>query len=329
MVVIPRHRPEMANLNSFYVDIQRLMEHFRGALEAGCIHFRSADARAAVYFEMDEILSAVYSAGEKEIHGAKGIDAILAAADSAHFTIDIYRLDPDEIHLWAGMNGAVPLYENLSSAFTDPAALIRKMSSEKLTGYIAVDIESRNEEGLLFFNNGQIIAGSFSWRVRRVSQPAAAKELFIQRVKTSGGVFHVGSAAQQESSQTPEPPGSGTAPDPSVLKTLEELLIILEQTVSMEKRISTPFMTLLKKKLVQKAERYEFLDPFAAEFGYENRKIVFTGDAGEKELARGIVETVLDLARELGLLGRLGPALKNWRRQYSEEIAAWGIRLKL
>lgn len=333
MVVIPRQKPDVANLNSYYVDIDRLIEHYQGVMGTGCVHFVSGDAEGAVYFEPDEILNSVFQAQDRRLSGPVGLDAILRAARQQNFTIGVFHLSSREIYLWAGMAEAEILYENLSAAFTDPAALIRKMQKEALTGYIAADIGHRKERGLLFFNKGQIIGGSFSWVAGTVADPDRAQDILIRKIGASGGTFHVGRvspagekpAAPETTAPAPaEPEPAAAVPDAFTLTALESLLAGAERMVTDERRIKAEFGALLKKQFVRIADQFEFLDPFAAEFTYADRKITFVGEADEGQLIRGVVTALRGVGAEIGLEERITALLTAWLHQQRKKRPGFG-----
>ena len=62
------------------------------------------------------------------------------------------------------------------------------------------------------------------------------------------------------------------------------------------------FSKILKKKFVENAEQYAFLDPFAAEFEYADQRIKFSGIATDQELIDGVTHSLTQLAQELGLV---------------------------
>ena len=51
MLVIPKEKPVVENLNSFYLDIRKLFEHYQGELGSGAVHFKSPSAEAVVFFD--------------------------------------------------------------------------------------------------------------------------------------------------------------------------------------------------------------------------------------------------------------------------------------
>jgi hypothetical protein len=102
-------------------------------------------------------------------------------------------------------------------------------------------------------------------------------------------------------------------------------MAIFERTVSAKKSIPSDFATVLNRKFVEKADRYPFLDPFAAEFKYANEKIKLEGDTTDEELTQGLVESIKELAAELDALTQFKRNLVTWMKKYSEEVKLFGI----
>jgi hypothetical protein len=87
------------------------------------------------------------------------------------------------------------------------------------------------------------------------------------------------------------------------------------------------FNKALRKKFVENADKYAFLDPFAAEFEYADRTVSFTGDTEEEVLAKGVVESVLELAHEHGMMSEFENYLASWIRKYDRRLSDYGIHL--
>ena len=324
MLITPKENPFIGNLNSYYLDIGKLIEHCQGEIGSGAIHFRSPNEEGIVFFDKDEILDGTLQNKDGELGGKTVIKHLIASADNNNFIIDIYGIDPEKIYFWANMRGAKKIYKDLSTEFTDLEGLIKKMISEKLTGYIEVSISEDKEGGLIFFTNGEIIGGSYSWGKGELNGSKESQKLLIEKTKESGGVFHVSriSFTNEEESETKEIKKETSS---NVLPALEDLLVIFERTLMSNNKSTTDFNTLLKKKFVEMVDKYAFLDPFAAEFDYDNQKITFTGNASDEELVNGVIESVEDLAGELGILPQFVEELAPWSQKHAKEVARFGI----
>lgn len=325
MLIIPKEKPDIGNLNSYYLDIRKLIEHFQGELGSGAICFKGPGEAGAIFFDKEEILDGILQDKNGESGGKTAVKRLMDAAGDNSFIIDIYGIDPDKIYFWANVRGAKKIYKNLSTEFTDLEGLIKKMGAEKLTGYIDISINNGEEGGLIFYNNGEIIGGSYSRGKGELNGSKESQELLIEKTRKLGGVFHVSEIALTKGEEASESIEIKEKFSSNVLPALEELLGIFERMITSNKKIKTDFNTLLKKKLVKKADKYVFLDPFAGEFKYSNRKITFSGDASDEDLVNALIESVEDLAGELGILPMLADRLAPWSQKYAKELEGFGI----
>ena len=324
MLITPKESPDIGNLNSYYLDTKKLIEHCQGELGSGAIHFKGPAEEGLIFFDKDEILDGTLQNKDGELGGKGAIKRLLDAAGDNSYVIDIYRIDQEKIYFWSNIRGAKKIYKDLSTEFTDLDGLINKMISEKLTGFIEVSINENREGGFIFFNNGEIIGGSYSWGKGELDGSKESQKFLIEKTKELGGIFHVNriSFAKEEESESKEIREESSS---NVIAALEELLVIFEKIFTSKNKSKTDFNTLLRKKFVQMVDKYVFLDPFAGEFDYDNQKITFAGDASDEELVNGIIESVEDLAGELGILPQLAEELGPWSKKHAKEVARFGI----
>jgi hypothetical protein len=327
MVIIPKEKPVIENLNIYYLDIKKLLEHYQGEIGSGGVHFKSHGAEGVIFFDKDDLLNAFFEEEEVDLTGAQAIDQLINAGGQYNFSVSVYQLSLAEVYFWASIPSAEKMYEGLSTEFTDLEGLIRKMSSEKLTGYIDVTLGGGPEGGLIFIINGKIIGGSYSWNNGESTPSQKNQELLIGKTKESGATFNVCRIPLSKMEAGGESRTGFSRPSRAVLSMLEELMVIFENTVSARKKIKSDFTKLLKKKFVENAEKYAFLDPFADEFDYSNRKIDFSGAASDKELTDGVVNSIQELALELGMLPQLLNACAEWSDKYAKQLENFSIKL--
>jgi hypothetical protein len=329
MIILPKEKPVVQNLNSYYLDINKLLEHFQGELGSGGIHFSSTVAEGVIFFDKDDFLNGIYEDKDVNLKGKEAIHAMIEGVKNYNFAISIYEIHPERIYFWANIPKAEIIYEGLSTEFTDLEGLIRKMSAEKLTGYIDVTIGNGEEGGLIFLNNGQIIGGSFSWSKGELNRTEEGMQPLIKKTKDSGGVFNVMKIPQEMKKEKNEVKATTETKPKKIeakpLTMIQELLIILERIINNTKNIKTDFNTLLKKKFIEKAEKYSFLDPFANEFTYIEQKVSFTGDASDEALFSGIIESVREMADVQGILSKVRTELGPWSQKYAGVLAKWGV----
>ncbi len=327
MVIIPKEKPVVENLNIYYLDIKKLLEHYQGEIGSGGVHFKSHGAEGVIFFDKDDLLNAFYEEKELNLTGAQAIEQLINAGGQYNFTVNIYQLSFEEVYFWASIPSAEKMYEGLSTEFTDLEGLIRKMSSEKLTGYIDITIGAGQEGGLIFIINGKIMGGSYSWDNGATAPSKKNQELLIGKTKESGATFDVCRIPLSKMKAEGQSTTGLAKPSKAILGMLEELMVIFENTVTSRKKMKTDFTKLLKKKFVENAERYAFLDPFADEFDYSNHQIDFSGAASDKQLTDGVVNSIQELALELGMLPELLDACAEWSDKYAKQLEKFSIKL--
>jgi hypothetical protein len=175
MVIFPREEPVIENLNSYYLEGLKLLEHYQGQLDSGAIHFKSAAAEGAVFFDKDGLLEGVYESRQEKILGKEAVERLIRSTASDNYTIGVFKIETDEIYFWTGILGAKRVYEDLSAEFTDLDGLIRKMALEKLSGYIEISLTQSREVGLIFFRNGLILGGAYSRENSRLEEPGRGR----------------------------------------------------------------------------------------------------------------------------------------------------------
>jgi hypothetical protein len=327
MIVIPKEKPVIENLNSYYVDVRKLFEHYQGELGAGGIHFKSLHSEGVVFFDKDDFLNGVFADKGGEVKGQAAIDKLVNSASEFNFSLSVYAIEPDKLYFWANIPNAMEIYKDLSTEFTDLEGLVKKMISERLTGYIDVSIGQGEEGGIIFLSDGAIIGGSYSWGEGEVIRTEESRELLLEKTKEKGGTFQVCRISLAKEAKEDVDAIEVAATSPDVLEVIKDLLGISERLFASRKEIKADFTTLLKKKFVDKANQYAFLDPFAGEFEYADQEVNYTGNASEKELAGGVAACVRELAEDLGILDRLREELAPWSNRYSEILGELGVSI--
>jgi hypothetical protein len=325
MVVIPKQQPVLENLNIYYLDIRKLLEHFQGEIGTGGIYFKSHAAEGVIFFDQDQLVSGFFQDKKVSISGNEAVERLLTAGDEYNFSVNIYQIGPEEVYFWAGIPTAEKIYKNLSTEFTDLEGLIKKMSAEKMTGYIDVTIGSGEENGLIFLINGKIMGGSYSWGNGSPNPSKKNQDLLILKTKELGGIFNVCRIPIKNAQADNQPVALKTnKPKPAIVM-MEALLSIFEKVVDKKRKKKADFQKLLKQKFVENADRYSFLDPFAGEFEYAEQKITLSGRVSDRDLVDGVVAVVNEMARDLGLQSTLIVNLDSWLEEYADELEVYDV----
>ncbi|MGD9053518.1 MAG: hypothetical protein PVI38_18205 [Desulfobacterales bacterium] len=327
MVVIPSQQPVLENLNAYYLDIRKLLEHFQGEIGSGGIHFKSHTAEGVLFFDQDQLLSGFLQEKNNTLSGHEAIERLLQAGKAYNFIVTVYQIDSEEVYYWAGIQTAEKIYKDLSTEFTDLEGLIKKMGSEKLTGYVDIRIGSGEKRGFIFLINGKIRGGSCSWGNGTPSPSSAHQKLLIQKTKELGGTFNVSRIVLNNLPTDSTPIDDAQADSETAIVMMEALLVIFETVVRENTKKKTDFQKLLKQNLVESAERFAFLDPFAGEFEYAQQSITFSGRASNRDLVQGVCAVVKKMAHDLGLYSALLQKLESWSEEYADELLYYDVNL--
>ncbi|NNF97788.1 MAG: hypothetical protein HKM93_00255 [Desulfobacteraceae bacterium] len=327
MVIIPKGKAIITNLNGYYLKLDRLIEHYQGEVGSGEIFFSSSTGEGILYFDQHEVLEGYLQEKGKEISGKPAVKYLMNLPENVNFSVSIYALDEEDIYFWLYIPSAKLLHDNLSSEFTDLEGLVKKMTTEKLTGYIDIAINSGKANANLFFKNGRIFEDSYSWESPATGTSRKSMAALLTKTKELGGTFKVYQIAVNSKpvSEEPEPPPETSSTD--VIPMLSNLLNVLERTANASPKRNGNFATILKKKFLEKADKYSFLDPFADEIQYTGSKLKFTGQADNRELIEAITACVKEMNKEHGLQKQFLKELVPWVTKFKKEIKQYSIKL--
>jgi hypothetical protein len=344
MIVVPKETPIIEELNSYYVNIEKLFLYYRGVIDSGCAHFRLPSSEGVIFFDAFNLINGTFKDQTSLLRGKAAIDLLFQEARSKNVMISIYEIPPEKIAFWANVANAEDLYKDLSTEFTDLEGLIRKMASDRLTGYIEVTFNA-NDIAVLFLHNGQVI-GSISaeskWQLVRTEK---FQRDLVEKSRKLGAILNVRKILIEqmgrEKANTPsptQPQSNENVPNPqkkpisdlpvqekdtrplNIREMLQYLMLIYDKFISGNKRIRGDFDTLLKRKFVEKVDKYDFLDPFTEEFKYANGKIEYSGRVDDARLATGLLECLQEIAAENDMQTWLDKSLWPLREKYTSEI---------
>ena len=359
MIIIPREKPAIKNMNSYYLNMQKLIEHYQGELGAGVVYFKAPSMECALFFDEYQVVSGCCEEKGKKTIGKTAIERIVKLSSLRNFSVSVYYVRPDRLYFWANLPNSKTIYNNLTTEFTDLDRLIRKMEGEKLTGYIDVQLKGDFKGGILFFFNGEVIGGLSSKDQGNIDRSSTFREDLITHSAEHGGKFSVSQIFMDEKinrsaspavafqsktrkSRSPEKAGVKGKKDlktpldrtekpgvdeAKVLSMLGELLGTIEQLVKNNRKIRHDFETLLNQMFVEKVDQYDFLDPFSAEFRYSGGKVEYTGEPDLDVLAKAISECVVEIAQRNELTAVLRQELHPWRNKFANEVVEFDLRL--
>lgn len=318
IIVIPKNIPVIQNLHSYYVNVRKLLEHYQGEIGCGGILLSAPAAEGAIFFDKDGLLEGAFRSPEQSLVGRNAVEHLAESGPACNFRISVFRLSARAVYYWASIPAAERYGRELNAAAVDLDGLIEKLASEQVSGYVAAT-EGRREAAI-FFDKGRIIGGAYPWSDGDFSQLPGHPAQFVLWCKERKALCRVGRIPLSLVNGGAASDGSET----DTLAMLEELVGLAEEVLTVN-RVQPGFDRRLKQKLLAKAERFPFLDPFAGEFEFSDQKIRFSGDTPHRELVAALTETVTELAAEAGAEDVFRERLAGWAERHGRHLVRLGV----
>jgi hypothetical protein len=331
-VLIPKEQPIVKSIHSSYVIPSKLIEFYMAKLASGCIHFKNDHSEGVIYISKKSVLSAYFQQSDETVTGDEAIEKITRIISENNYIINIYHIPEDVNHLYATLTGVKYHYQDLSTDSTDLDKIISIMLNEEHTGSIEVILNNSRDSGLLFFQQGRLIKGSYSFACKGKTEEEKVEEL-IEKSLELGGYFNVkkfsfGDFGKNASAtDATEPKDSKESADSVFIDMLNEILNLTEKLFIDNGTDSLAFERSLKKKFIDKAEQYPFLDPFFNEFSYANGKLSIHSNPDKNEVAEGLLSSILEICDSQGMTDGIERELTLISDKYPDEWDSYGARL--
>jgi len=319
IIVIPKNAPAIQDLHSYYVDVRRLLEHYQGEIGCGGILLSAPASEGAIFFDKDGLLEGAFKSPEQSLVGRNAVEHLAESGPACNFRIGVFRLSAREVCYWASIPAAESSGRELSAPDVDLDGLIARLSSEGVSGYVAATDGRR--EAAIFLDQGRIIGGAYPWSGGDLSDVPGHPAQFVRWCRDRKALCRVGRIPL---SLVNGSCAASAGPEADTLAMLEELFGLTEEVLTVN-RVQPGFDRRLKQKLLAQAERFPFLDPFAGEFEFSDRKVRFSGDTPHRELVEALAETVTELAAEAGAEELFRERLSGWAERHGRHLVRLGV----
>ncbi len=365
---VPKGKPVHENLGTSYVKVGALLADLQVRQFTGSVHiaFRGYDAH--VFIDAGSIIGAVEQTETTVRTGSDAIDGLLVRSEHRDGLVSIYEHAAATVEALAGIVDGQPVYEGLSSDFTDLDKLIRKLALDRhAVWYVEVVATEDLGVGVIYIHGGQPDGIYAPFDGSTLSGQAALKAM-LEVADAFGAVFNVYSVpvdipvapvaepvmdppklsivrtggADESSQVAAKTGGDAVAIERPVSneEAISPLVLLLSDVVStIEEAVGSRdgangFAIELRAGQLEVAERFPFLDPFAAEFEYHAGEIAFVGNVDAEEFAAGLAEAlhvaVAGLSRRDGIEGdrlrqRVSEALTRLYDERKAEFDAFGL----
>lgn len=303
MMIFPKHDSIYQNLNSSFTNFGELLVDLKENSFTGIVQVSYWEYEGILLLDNGNIMNAVEDINGNKITGQIAVKNVTEKAKEKDGAISVYSQNGEMITMLASVAKSELVYENLSTEFTSLDALITKLQNEDHTGYVEVVYSSDDQKGYIFLLAGRVIEAMLILRGDETSG-AAVPNRILELSKSTGAVFSVYKSAVEEALSESEMI-KVSFNLPQLLKVWGAVILAVESTAD-EMLGKEEFLNTFKDTLIDKADKYPFLDPFAAKFQYKNGEVTFSGEV-KKNFSQSIAEclwaTIETLAERTALDG--------------------------
>ncbi|MBW2040261.1 MAG: hypothetical protein JRI46_11865 [Deltaproteobacteria bacterium] len=331
-MILPKGEAVYENLRTSFVDLNSFLQSLKEDDFTGYVQLSFWDYEGALFLEAGEIVNAIEEAKGTIKGGEEAVENIIHMSKQKDGRINVHRLAPEMVTILASTSMEEAIYKDLSTEFTSLDKLIEKLSKERHSGYIDITLKDNKGRGIIFFQEGEVAEAMMSGEGGGGIYGKEMLTKIIDDAQNTGATFNVYRAGLLESGA--ERVEIAQAMDlQGAIEVMQEVMEKIEDLVDGLTTRKGSFRDGFKRSQVEKSEDYPFLDPFIAEFEYENGEIKFWGKVPVGEFVQGIKDCI-DLTLERipvkiprdELYARINSTLKLTIEKYGERIEVLGLK---
>lgn len=327
-MLIPREKPYLSGLNSYYLQIDKFIEHLQGEIGSGALYCQAVDQELLVYFDEQEIVRGVTQNDGERAQVSQSLEPVLDSLAIKSFQVTIYYLDANSIFFWGQMPPFQRAKSKLKSIDISLPDLVFRLRQKKFSGFIDVDLQGHNDGAILFFNQGEREGGSYAWGKGGLSPADDDYNRLLGLLQTNAATYAIGhfkeeTTAESESKTAQDRPAAEEQKDTpqyfSNLDTALEEFLGLFMLVT-RKKLKVEPLVQLKQQFLDLMEDYPVLDPFNNYYELtDDGTVEFSDIAPREEIAAAIVECAWKSVEDLKLQKKFRAAIKKWEYRMALE----------
>ncbi len=309
-MLIPLEKPYLDGFNSYYLQLEKFIEHMQGDIGSGGIHCLSRNVEMLIFFNENEVINTLIQKENEKAGFTTSYDIVRSVFYDGNFVVKVFQFDAHAIFFWAQMPAFQRAKASLKSTEIPLPDLIFRLSQKQFSGFIDIRLVKKTETGLLFFHEGKRIGGSYSWGKGGLSVNDDDYNTMLGLIQASEGIFSFGSFIKEEpSSVTAEADLQKKKTAPTVQSAprianpvynelrpaLEEFLFFFIQTIQNKNNVDA--LAEFNEHVLSRIEAFPFLDPMRAYFEYSNGVVRFSSNAPVEKITRAIITCAWEVIR--------------------------------
>jgi hypothetical protein len=298
-MILPKGRAEYESLNTSFVDFGGLMQDLKANGFTGYVRVSFWEYEGVLFVDNGTIINGIEETAHAQSTGQQAVRGIMDQAEEKNGSVSVYSLTADMVTMLASVLESEVVHKDLNTDFSDLGQLVAKLQSEGHTGYVEVALKGGKGSAMILLRSGEIAESMLSSGSEVISGTQALPHI-IEAASSVGAVFNVHRTALEGAFEN--------TGEILVALELPQLLTLWQNVVAAVERIvdghagKGSFLDAFKDSLIESAEEYPFLDPFAGEFDYRDGLITYSGQASEglsRALGRSLGATVSRMADSL------------------------------
>lgn len=308
--MIPEFEPYHSNLQSVFLRFDKYLQVLQQEFFNGYIDLDFGDKKCAVLLVDGDPQAILLCLPETSVPKSLTPGKLKELMTDDSF-INSYKCSPGFVEFLTRTPTAKLIYDNLTSDKISPGKLIEKCKVGSFSGTIEANTEKKSQKSYLYFDKGNIIGGlNIDFNDNKFTATPEDENVHKILEKSSANLYEFA----RQSSTVNDVSGARD----SLIQCYEQIFKMLE-----ENAVGQDFSSLWRINARKLSEKYSFLDPFVAEFSYENQKIDLWEEVDAKQAARGMDELCEILAKSLRMPK---DGIKDIKDNYKKILVSYEVR---
>ena len=285
-MIFPKGQAVYENLNTSFTNVGELLLDLKANSFTGYVQISFWEYEGILFLDSGDIINAVEETEGRRMTGQEAVSSIMSKVREKNGAISVYGLSGEMVTMLTSVVESEVVYKDLTTDFTRLDKLITKLQSEGLTGYVEVAMKDKQGAGIIFLHAGDPIESILSTNGDAISGADVLPRI-VETASTLGAAFNVYRAAVEEAFAEGAEIQAGLDL-PQLLEVWGEIIATIERATD-GLSAKGHFLNTFKDTLIERADDYPFLDPFATEFEYKEGQVAFHGGS-VKNLSQGLGE---------------------------------------
>ncbi len=162
-MLIPREKPFKDRIHSYYIIFEKFVACMQEEIGSGCIYCRSMRQEHMIYFNATKLLRCVAQDRGHPPRVYHQLGDVIEAFKVRPFIISVHYLDLHAVYFWGQLSPYRIEKKQISEIGSmSLESMVEQSKSDGFSGFFDITAEN-GESGLLFFQDGAMAGGSYTW----------------------------------------------------------------------------------------------------------------------------------------------------------------------